>query len=149
MDVTAPLPEEVRSWVYIYPHLHALTAHPSNTVYVNFEQSAKRRSGQLSQESVDRAFANRQRRTNYIFAYRDTEIAILSGKQTGRLGVIKKQTSGGDSVDVTNIERTLVDITVRPDYSLGWLQDSVIRSDSPDFGVAESFSTCADIWIVW
>ena len=32
---------------------------------------------------------------------------------------------------------------------LGWLEDSVIRSDSPDFGVAESFSTCADIWIVW
>jgi hypothetical protein len=32
---------------------------------------------------------------------------------------------------------------------LGWRQDSVIRSDSPDFGVAESFSTCADIWIVW
>src|SRR5437899_9420841 len=32
---------------------------------------------------------------------------------------------------------------------LGWLEDSVIRSDSRDFGVAESFSTCADIWIVW
>src|SRR6266480_3314822 len=32
---------------------------------------------------------------------------------------------------------------------LGWRQDSVIRSDNRDFGVAESFSTCADIWIVW
>jgi len=32
---------------------------------------------------------------------------------------------------------------------LGWLEDSVIRSDSPAVGVAESFSTCADIWIVW
>jgi hypothetical protein len=32
---------------------------------------------------------------------------------------------------------------------LGWLEDSVIRSDSRDFEVAESFSTCADIWIVW
>ena len=31
---------------------------------------------------------------------------------------------------------------------LGWLEDSVVRSDSPDFGVAESFSTCADTWIV-
>jgi len=27
---------------------------------------------------------------------------------------------------------------------LGWLEDSVVRSDSPDFGVAESFSTRAD-----
>lgn len=100
-------------------HLHALTAHPSNTVYVNFEQSAKRHTGQLSQESIDRAFANRQRRTNYVFAYRDAEIAILSGKQTGRLGVTKKEISGGYIVDATNIERTLVDITVRPDYSGG------------------------------
>ena len=32
---------------------------------------------------------------------------------------------------------------------LGWLEDWVIRSDNRDFGVAESFSTCADIWIVW
>ena len=31
---------------------------------------------------------------------------------------------------------------------LGWLEDSVVRSDSPDFGVAEPFSTCADTWIV-
>jgi predicted transcriptional regulator of viral defense system len=100
-------------------HLHALTAHPSNTVYVNFEQTAKRHTGKLSQESIDRAFANRQRRTNYVFAYRDAEIAILSGKQTGRLGVTKKEISGGNIIDATNIERTLVDITVRPDYSSG------------------------------
>jgi predicted transcriptional regulator of viral defense system len=100
-------------------HLHGLAARPSNTVYVNFEQSAKRHTGQLSQESIDRAFANRQRRTNYVFAYRDAQIAILSGKQTGRLGVTKKEMSGGDIVDATNIERTLIDIAVRPDYSGG------------------------------
>jgi hypothetical protein len=32
---------------------------------------------------------------------------------------------------------------------LGWVEDSVIRSYSLDFGVSESFSTCADTWIVW
>jgi len=32
---------------------------------------------------------------------------------------------------------------------LGWVEDSVIRSDNPDVGVAEPFSRCADIWIVW
>src|SRR6266446_1826978 len=31
---------------------------------------------------------------------------------------------------------------------LGWLEDSVVRSGSPGFGVAESFSRCADTWIV-
>jgi hypothetical protein len=32
---------------------------------------------------------------------------------------------------------------------LGWVEDSVIRSDNPDVGVAESFSRCVDTWIVW
>src|ERR1700726_3681131 len=31
---------------------------------------------------------------------------------------------------------------------LGWVGDSVIRSDSPAVGVAESFSTCACTWTV-
>ena len=99
--------------------VHALTTQTSNTVYVNFEQSAKTNSAGLTQESIDRAFANRQRRTSYVFAYRGAEIAILSGKQTGRLGVIQKQNSIGEIVDVTNVERTLIDIVVRPEYSGG------------------------------
>jgi hypothetical protein len=32
---------------------------------------------------------------------------------------------------------------------LGWVEDSVIRSDIPAVVVAESFSTCAYTWIVW
>ena len=32
---------------------------------------------------------------------------------------------------------------------LGWVEDSVIRSDSPDVGAGESFSTCVDRLIVW
>lgn len=100
-------------------HLHALAVQPSNTIYVNFEQSPKNRSGQLSQEAIDRAFASRQRRTNYLFSYHGSEIAILSGKQTGRLGAVQIQTPEGDTVDATNIERTLIDTTVRPDYAGG------------------------------
>jgi len=99
--------------------LNALTVDTSTIVYVNFEQSPKKRSGQLSQESIDRAFSNPQRRTWYVFNYGDGQIAILSGKHTNRLGVITKQTPSGESLDLTGIERTLVDVTVRPDYSGG------------------------------
>jgi hypothetical protein len=66
--------------------LHAFATQTSNTVYVNFEQSAKTSSAGLPQESIDRAFSSRQRRTSYVFPYRSAEIAILSGKQTARLG---------------------------------------------------------------
>jgi len=31
----------------------------------------------------------------------------------------------------------------------GWVEDWIIRPDSPEFGVAESFSTYSDSWIVW
>jgi len=102
--------------------LHAVTDQIPKTIYVNFEQSPKPRGGQLSQESIDRAFANRQRQTNYIFQYEDSQIAILSGKQTGRLGVVAMQGPAGEDLDVTNLERTLVDLTVRPDYAGGVYQ---------------------------
>jgi hypothetical protein len=102
--------------------LHALTEQIPKTIYVNFEQSPKPRPSGLSQESLDRAFANRQRQTNYIFRYGDQQIAILSGKQTGRLGAVSARGPAGENVDVTNLERTLIDIVVRPDYAAGVYQ---------------------------
>jgi len=102
--------------------LHSLTDQVPKTIYVNFEQSPKPRSGALTQEAITRAFANRQRRTNYAFRYEDWQIAILSGKQTGRLGVIATKGPPGESLDVTNLERTLIDITVRPEYAGGVYQ---------------------------
>jgi hypothetical protein len=102
--------------------LHALTDQIPKTIYVNFEQSPKPRGGELTQESINRAFANRQRQTNYIFQYQDSQIAILSGKQTGRLGVVTMRGPEGESLDVTNLERTLIDIAVRPDYAGGVYQ---------------------------
>jgi hypothetical protein len=103
-------------------YLHSLTDQIPKTIYVNFEQSPKPRSGTLSQESIARAFANRQRQTSFIFRYQDWRIAILSGKQTGRLGVVSTRTPQGESLDVSNLERTLIDISVRPDYSGGVYQ---------------------------
>ena len=102
--------------------LHALTDQIPKTIYVNFEQSPKPRAGGLSQESIDRAFSNRQRQTKYIFRCQDSQIAILSGKQTGRLGVVTMRGPGGESLDATNLERTLIDIAVRPDYAGGVYQ---------------------------
>src|SRR5260370_4528157 len=97
--------------------LHSLTDQIPKTIYVNFEQSPKPRpGGRMTQEAIARAFANQQRRTNYVFRYKDWQIAILSGKQTGRLGVLTTRTPQGESLDITNLERTLIDIPIRPDY---------------------------------
>jgi predicted transcriptional regulator of viral defense system len=103
--------------------LHSLTDQIPQIVYVNHEQSPKPKGGgSLSQPSIDRAFRNKQRRSNYIFTNDGRQIVLLSGKRTDQLGVVPMRSSLGEPLRVTNLERTLIDITVRPDYSGGIYQ---------------------------
>ncbi len=91
-------------------------------MYVNREQSRKQQVGMLSQESINRAFAHEQRRSKYIFAYDEWRIILLSGKNTGALGVLWMPSPLGEPISVTGLERTLIDVTVRPDYAGGVYQ---------------------------
>lgn len=100
--------------------LHGLTEQLPKVIYVNHEQSPKPKpSGLLSQESLDRAFANKQRRSNYSFRNDDWQFVLISGKQTAKLGVISTPSSMDETLYVTGLERTLIDIVVRPEYSGG------------------------------
>jgi len=47
---------------------------------------------------------------------------VISGKDTGRLGVAPLTGMEGEKLDVTTLERTLIDITVRPAYAGGVYQ---------------------------
>lgn len=99
--------------------LHALTDHLPAVIYVNQEQSEKARAvGGLTQESLARAFAGKPRRSNLVMQCRDTQIVVVSGKNTGRLEVAPLRI-GGEDLDVTKLERTLIDIVVRPVYAGG------------------------------
>lgn len=103
--------------------LHGLTDQIPKTVFVNYEQSAKPKStGTLSQEGIDRAFSNQQRQSTFIFGYEGYRITILSGKHTGRLEVTTVVNEKGESLEVTKLERTLIDIAVRPIYAGGVFQ---------------------------
>ena len=97
--------------------LHRLSEVESTTIYVNKEQSAKPRPDYpLTQQSIDLAFKNAARVTRFIFSAGGMTFAFLSGKQTNRAGV---ELSKGALVPVTSIERTLIDIVVRPSYAGG------------------------------
>ncbi len=86
-------------------------------IYVNKEQSAKPRPDYpLTQQSIELAFKNSARLTRFVFSAGGRSFAFLSGKQTNRAGVELSQTA---LVPVTSIERTLIDIVVRPSYSGG------------------------------
>lgn len=103
--------------------LHGLNDQIPRLIYVNQEQSPKPRpdAATLSQESLDRAFAGRQRQSTLLYRYEDGEFLILSGKHTGRLEVGSLAVDG-EEIAVTKVERTLIDIAVRPAYAGGVYQ---------------------------
>ncbi len=102
--------------------LHGLTDQIPKTVYVNYEQSPKPQSGVLTQEGINRAFANAQRQSNLAFKHGEYEIVIINGKFTDRLEVSTFSGSNSESLEVTKLERTLIDIAVRPAYAAGVFQ---------------------------
>ncbi len=102
---------------------HRLNDQIPKTVYVNHEQSPKTTSkAPLTQQRIDFAFASKQRTSNYTYKYQDSLIVLLSGKNTDRLEVAKIPGPTGDSLDCTKLERTLIDIVVRPAYAGGIFQ---------------------------
>jgi len=103
--------------------LHGLVTRAMNPIYVNKEQSPKDVTEQdLNQEAIDRAFARPQRVSNYELRYSVWRFVLLSGKHTRRLGIVRLPSGQGESVEVTGLERTLVDIVVRPVYAEGVFQ---------------------------
>ncbi|TRZ93078.1 MAG: hypothetical protein D4R82_05770 [Dehalococcoidia bacterium] len=102
---------------------HNLTDQIPKTIYVNYEQSKKKVSNAgLSQDRIDRAFSNRQRTSSNITAFGDYKICLLNGRFANRTGVTEITTPEGDKIMLTSIERTLIDIVVRPSYSGGIYQ---------------------------
>lgn len=99
--------------------LHGLTEQIPKTIYLNSEQQVRSGGGTLSQAGINRAFANRCRVSSNTAEFRQQKVCMLNGGNTGRLGVTEFQTIENGVVKVTNIERTLIDIAVRPVYSGG------------------------------
>jgi hypothetical protein len=107
--------------------LHKLIKPKPKTIYLNIEQSPKPKPrGGLTQDALDRTFAGEQRQSNYIFSRGPLSVTIIAGKNTEQLGVETVEGSSGEILKVTNLERTLVDITVRPAYAGG--VDEVLKA---------------------
>lgn len=100
--------------------LHGLAKPNAKMIYINVEQSAKPSSyAPLTQEAIDRAFSGNQRQSNLTYNYRGTTVISVSGKNTKRLGVEEMARSSSERLQVTSLERTLIDIIVRPAYAGG------------------------------
>lgn len=110
---------------YSAVQMHDLTEQDSKTIYLNFEQPAKPvPAGGLEQGRIAAAFARKPRVTNNVSQLGDSRICLLNGKNTGYLGVESREivTDAGAArftIRVTDVERTLIDIAVRPFYAGG------------------------------
>lgn len=100
--------------------LHGLTDQIPKTIYVTHEQPEKLKlNKKLSQADIDDAFHKPLRVSNNVTKYQDNSICLLNGQFSNNLGVMTITSDTGETNIVTDIERTLIDITVRPIYSGG------------------------------
>jgi hypothetical protein len=105
--------------------IHGLTEQAPKTFYVNEEQRLESwLAGKLTQATINAAFKRPVRVTSRVAQTDDLRVVVINGKNTGNLGVIEDDITGpaGEhfgKIRFTNIERTLIDITVRPVYSGG------------------------------
>lgn len=108
---------------YTAMRLNDLTIQIPKTIYLNYEQPARPQSTGLEQSRIDAAFKNSPRVSNNTLEFENNRICLVNGMQTGFLGVVERPVMYNSNrpalVRLTNIERTLIDISVRPVYSGG------------------------------
>lgn len=125
LEVVASL--RPRSYISHFTALkcHGLTQQVPKTIYVNSEQQGRSNpESRLDQTRIRLAFSRPQRASGNIAFLGDYRICLLSGQNTGEAGVVTQTvtdiaTAAPATVRITNLERTLIDIAVRPSYSGG------------------------------
>lgn len=102
-------------------YLHGLTNQVPKTVYSSIEQSRKilQDVPTLNQSSIDRAFSAPQRRSHLHTTYLDYTILLVSSKHSNRAGIKLSTRHPQSHFSYTTLERTLIDIAVRPNYAGG------------------------------
>lgn len=120
-------------------YVNDITINNPKDIYINKEQSKKpnkKEHKQITQGRIDYAFSKKMRATTliYNFQYKGEffRVHVLNSKNTKNTGVIFKQPINfSKKIRVTNLERTLIDVVVRPQYSGGVKEilDSYIRAE--------------------
>ncbi|TFW09527.1 hypothetical protein E4K72_05645 [Oxalobacteraceae bacterium OM1] len=103
--------------------LHRLTERLPGTIYVNHEQRPQAKNPHLEQRNIDAAFQRRPRMSQNAVDLGNVRVCLVNGMHTNQLGVIGTRLAYDGStpaqVRVTSVERTLIDIAVRPAYAGG------------------------------
>jgi len=108
---------------YTAMRMHGLTEQVPKTIYLNHEQRPHVQNATLKQSAIDAAFKRKPRSSNNVIEFGEWRICLVNGMHTDQLGVISEKITYDSTetalVRLTNIERTLIDIAVRPVYAGG------------------------------
>jgi len=111
---------------YTAMRAHGLTEQSPKSIYLTDERTApnaSERKNTISQADIDNAFKKPARASSNWVEYDDKKIYLLNGADTSHLGIVTELMTDESGAEVqarlTNLERTLIDITVRPVYAGG------------------------------
>ena len=126
---------------YTAVYIHGLTEQIPKVIYINTEQpikySIEEKKKELSQEKIDLAFSKAARISDkfYLNSYEGYKIKRISGKDTKKAGVIRNHSLFNLNIPITNLERTLIDIAVKPEYSGGIFEVFKVYKNAIENGV--------------
>lgn len=110
---------------YTAMRMQGLTEQSPTSIYITDERRSVHQHAheKLEQADIDQAFKQAPKISHNWIEHAEKKIYLLNGSDTEHLGVIAKRVNDEEgmevSVRVTNLERTLIDITVRPVYAGG------------------------------
>ena len=110
---------------YTAMRMLGLTEQSPQAIYLTDERKTPYKSERetLSQSAIDQAFSRPPKTSANYAEHAGKKIYLLNGADTGHLSVISQQANDEEGkamqVRLTNLERTLIDITVRPVYAGG------------------------------
>ena len=106
-------------------YYHSLTNQIPSSVYICNETITKRqkpKTEDLTNHKIRTAFIKPHRHTNYVFKFNKHEIVVIDREKESRYGVVSAKSSNeifpANSL-VTNLERSLIDAIVSPQYNGG------------------------------
>lgn len=99
---------------------HGLSDQIPKTIFVNEEQPPKRVDlPDLTQENIDYAYQRPERHSNNVGTFGDYTICLLQSMGAEEAGVVNYQDPITGQIRITDLERTLLDIAIKPDNAGG------------------------------
>lgn len=103
--------------------LHEIVEQVPKSIYVTLPHIRKRKQlVELSQEQITASFLRSSRLTQDIASWKGLRIIRVNGTDYNDLGITRLAIPNGKHIRISDVERTLIDLVIRPEYGGGVVQ---------------------------